>query len=87
MIRTRIQHIFKNFNKKMTIYDYMQEPVIVIKKGNVHGAKYVARPVFNSIKVGEDKKDANSLCGYRKYKMKHSKSRMKNIEIMQKNEG
>lgn len=87
MIRTRVQHIFKNFNKKPTIYDYMQEPVIVIKKGNICGAKYVARPVFNSIKVGEDKKAANSLRGYRKYKMKHSKSRMKNIDIMQKSEG
>ena len=87
MIRTRIQHIFKNFNEKPTIDDYMQEPIIVIKKGNIRGVKYVARPVFNSIKVGEDKMTTNSLRGYRKYKMKHSKSRMKNIEIMQKSEG
>lgn len=87
MIRTRIQHIFKNFNSKPTIYDYMNEPIIVAKKGNIRGAKYVARPVFNSIKVGEDKKAANSFCGYRKYKMKHSKSRMKNVEIMQSNDG
>lgn len=87
MIRARIQHIFKNYNQKPTIYDYMQEPVIVIKKGNIRNAKYVARPVFNSIKAGEDKKATNSLCRYRKYKMKHSKSRMKNIEILQKNEG
>ena len=87
MIRARIQHIFKNYNKKPTIYDYMQGPVIVIKKDNIRDAKYVARPVFNSIKVGEDKKATNSLHIYWKYKMKHSKNRMKNIEIMQKSEG
>ena len=87
MIRARMQHIFKNFSKKPTIYDYMQEPVIVIKKSNIRGAKYVARPVFNSIKAGEDKKASNSMNEYRKYKMKHSQSRMKNIEIIQKSEG
>ena len=78
MIRTRIQHIFQNYNKKLTIYDYMQEPVISIKKDDICDAKYVARAVFNSINAGKGKKANNSLGRYRKYKMKHGKSRMKN---------
>lgn len=80
MIRTRIRHIFKNYNKKMTIYDYVQEPKIAIKKGNTCDAKYEARPVFNSIRVGENKKNVNSKNEYRKYKMKNRKNRMKIIQ-------
>lgn len=86
IVRTRIQHIFTNYNKKPTIYDYIQEPVISIKSSNTRDAKYVARPIFNSIKIGEDKKTTNSLRGYRKYKMTHSKSRMKDIEIIPQKE-
>ncbi len=87
MIKARILYILGNYNKKLTVYDYMQEPVIVIKKGNIRDAKYVARPVFNCIRVGEDKKATNYLCKYRKYKVKHSKSRMINIVMMKKSEG
>lgn len=83
MIKRRIRYIFKNFNKKLTIYDYIQEPVICIKKGEVYDVQYVARPVFNSIRVGENKKNTNSLCGYRRYKLKHRRSRMNNIEVQQ----
>lgn len=74
MIRMRIRHIFRSFNRKPTIYDYMHEPVIAIKKGNIREVKYVARPVFNSIRVGDDKKASNIVYGYRRYKRKHSMS-------------
>lgn len=80
MIRTRIRHIFKNYNKKMTIYDYMQEPKIVIKRGNTCDAKYEARPIFNSIRVGENRKNAIFKNEYRKYRMKNRKNRMKIIQ-------
>lgn len=76
MIMARIRHIFKNYNKKMTIYDYMQEPEITLKKGNIYEAKYEARPVFNSIRVGENKKKTTSKNGYRKYRMKNGKNRI-----------
>lgn len=73
MIRKRIRYIIKNYSKKLTIYDYVQEPESAIKKGNMCDVKYVARPVFNSIKVGENKKNTNSLLRYRKYRKKYGK--------------
>lgn len=77
MIRARIRHIFNNYSKKFTIYDYVQKPPITIKKENVSTVKYMARPVFNSIKSGSDKTHTNASRDYRKYKMKHSKKRIK----------
>ena len=84
MIRARIRYIFNNFNKKPSIYDYMHEPVFFIEKDNIRDAKHVARAVFNSIKVGEDKKSTKSLYEYRKYKMKHNKNKMRTIENVPK---
>lgn len=87
MIRKRIQHIFKTFNNIPTIYDYIKEPDITIKKSAVCDANYAARPVFNSLKVVKGKKATNSLSEYRKYKMKHSKSRIRNVDKINKNKG
>ncbi len=86
MIRARIQHVFTNFNKKHTIYDYLQEPVIVIKQVNATEAKYVARPMFNSIKVGE-RKEASVSHGYRKYKVRRRKCKTKKAEMLSQGGG
>ena len=81
MIRARIQHIFTNLKKKQTINDYLQEPVIVIKKVNATEARYVARPMFNSIKAGE-RKEAPASHNYRKYKVRRRKSKTRKVEIL-----
>lgn len=75
MIRKRIRHIFRNYKRKLTIYDYIQEPEIAIKKVNLGDVKYEARPIFNSIKVGENKKSIYTRNVYRIYKLKNRKKR------------
>lgn len=82
MIRAKIRHVFTNFNKKQTINDYLQDPVIVIKQVNATEAKYVARPMFNSIKVGE-RKEASVSHSYRKYKVRRRKSKKKTEMLLQ----
>lgn len=68
MIRARIHHILKNYKKKLTIYDYIRKPEITIKQEDIFDAKYEARPVFNSIRVGKNKKNDTQKNGYCKYK-------------------
>lgn len=73
MIKKRIRYILTNYKKKFTIYDYIEEPKITIKKGYSRNAKYEARPIFNSIRVGNNNKDFIYKNGYRKYRMKNKK--------------
>ena len=79
MIRKSIRYVVKNASKKPTLQDYIQIPDIGIKKSKIYGSKYVARPIFNSIKVGKNIKKSNILSGYQIYKIRHSKRRTKNI--------
>lgn len=73
MSRKTWQLFLKKHVNAQTIYDYAKTPEVSIKKDYILITQYVARPIFNSIRVGDEKKTNNSLQEYRRYKIKNKK--------------
>ena len=71
MIRKRLQYIFKNYRKKVTLAEYVYEINYNPKRRTVYSSDNIPRSVFNRIRIQD--KGKNVIVGEDYYKFKRKR--------------